>query len=291
MKKGQGADNLVLSSVGFKLTGACEYHCPFCCEPDRSQKVYPVVNFTKISEMLWRHGTKRLCFTGGDPLLYKELYEVLSYTTRLGFKNVLLTANGRLLKKNIKAVGGNVDAVRFSVHGIREKHDKVVDCVGSFEEMESAIAILRDLRVSIYAATVVTNESVDDLCEILKWCAAEQISHLFLFELMKSGAGKEYVDNKGTVDDDALRSLLERLRQSDDAAKVEIIHYDYKSKGDCVLIYGNGAICIDPYPGSENFQLYVGNIFDEGLEKIIERISADPENVNGYVEHHKKYSL
>src|SRR4030042_3261878 len=80
-------------SIGLKLIGACRFQCPFCCEPDRNQSLSPLKNFITITNLLHQFGTQRLCFTGGDPLLYPDISPLLKHTYSLGFFNFLLTTN------------------------------------------------------------------------------------------------------------------------------------------------------------------------------------------------------
>ncbi|MBA3035347.1 MAG: radical SAM protein, partial [Desulfobacterium sp.] len=85
-------------SVGLKLSGNCRFKCPFCCEPNRTQQVYPLNNFISIANILKKLGTRRLCFTGGDPLSHKDIGALLQYTKSLDFFNLLLTTDAKALK-------------------------------------------------------------------------------------------------------------------------------------------------------------------------------------------------
>ncbi len=67
-------------TIGLKLTGKCNLNCKFCCEPQRDQPVYQLESFFKIIDLLKNDfGTNRICLTGGDPLLYKDIEHVASY--------------------------------------------------------------------------------------------------------------------------------------------------------------------------------------------------------------------
>ena len=74
----------------------------------------------KITNALYNAGTRRLCLTGGDPLLYPALTALLKHTKTTGFENILLTADGSLLVKKSEILT-HVSAVRLSVHEIGEK--------------------------------------------------------------------------------------------------------------------------------------------------------------------------
>lgn len=153
-------------SVGLKLTGACRFRCPFCCEPNRTQYVAPVDKFIEITDTLHQFGTRRLCLTGGDPLLYPNIGQLLKHTMSLGFYNLLLTTDGALLKSNHQEVLPFLDAVRFSIHAMHSYHDDIVGHAGSFMATEEAIDVLNKEDIPSFVTTVVTRLNIDAIADI-----------------------------------------------------------------------------------------------------------------------------
>ena len=137
-----GAQSSFFPSVGLKLTGACRMRCPFCCEPNRAQALAPIDIFVAIADKLRQWGTRRLCLTGGEPLLYPKIDSFLKHTKSLGFYNLLLTSDGALFKDNHNQILPFVDAVRFSVHAVGSQLDELVGYIGSFLNTEKAVALL-----------------------------------------------------------------------------------------------------------------------------------------------------
>ena len=82
------------------LTNACNLDCAFCSCSDRDQK--NELAREQISDILTlcsERGTKAMTITGGgEPLMHKEINEVIRDGKRLGIKTGLVT-NGILLKK------------------------------------------------------------------------------------------------------------------------------------------------------------------------------------------------
>ena len=148
-------------------TGACHLGCHFCCEPDRQQEIYPIDNFEKIVLFLKeKMGTRRICFTGGDPLLYPDIERILRYTKKLGVYVLLLTSNGGLLINRRNSVFPYTDAIRFSIHGIGHNHDQAVGCDGAFSDIERAIYETKKAGIRSMVTTVVTNETIKEVCLI-----------------------------------------------------------------------------------------------------------------------------
>ena len=276
-------------SIALKLTGSCRMDCPFCCEPNRQQVIYKVDNFIKITDILIRLGTKRLCLTGGEPLLYQDLLNLVKYTNSLGFFNLLLTGDGELLGKRYKEFVPYLNAVRFSIHGIGSMHDQIVQQIGAFEEMEKTIKSLTEERLACYVTTVVTSMNFESLPELAEFCVKNNIKTYFLFGMMRSGRGNEYLKKNREVTKEEIAKMIVYLENKYQQNTLELIYYDYKNKAECILIYGNGRVVIDPYPFKPNFQLEIGNILTETSDIIIERFNKDPENSHGHSEHLSRY--
>ena len=72
-------------------------------------------------------GYHRLHVTGGEPLLWKELFEALNYAFYLGYKTVLINTNGTLLSEGICDKLANYDGVMVTVSldGPEELHNRI----------------------------------------------------------------------------------------------------------------------------------------------------------------------
>jgi MoaA/NifB/PqqE/SkfB family radical SAM enzyme len=275
-------------SIGLKLTAACNGNCPFCCEPKRNQKVYPLGNFIKITKNLYRWGTKRLCLTGGEPLLYPSLTELLQHTKKLGFFNLLLTCDGKELIKNIIFLKPYVDAVRLSIHELGINHDTVVGKKGAFAEMENAVRLLNENRIRSFVTTVVTTVNLNSIFSIADWCVNNNINTFFIFGLMKSGKGNDFIKSNGEVSEKEISFVIDELNRKYSKETLEVIYYDYRKNAECILIYGDGKVVVDPYPASLSFQLEIGNVLTENSNVIIERFLKNPKNLIGHHEHLKQ---
>jgi MoaA/NifB/PqqE/SkfB family radical SAM enzyme len=281
----EGKRQLFFPSVGLKLTGACRLKCPFCCEPDREQSVYALEKFVAITNVLHEVGTKRLCFTGGEPLMYPWLQQILMHTYELGFHNLLLTSDGGLLKQKYNKILPFVHAVRFSVHATAEKHDGIVGEVGAFFAIDEMIDLLTSKGCNCYVTTVVSKDNFGELLNVAEWCFSKGVKQLYLFGLMKSGRGIEYINITGEVPAHEISEAVEMLQARFDQTQMEIVYYDYQKNSECVLIYGDGRMVIDPYPKAPTFQADIGNILTQNPSEIMSNFNQDPENLKGYSAH------
>lgn len=274
-------------TVALMLTKSCGLECDFCCEPGIRVANNIEFQYEKIIEKLSKFGTKRVCLAGGDPILYKSLPNLLNITKAKGIYNLLLTADGLRLKKLLPNLIDNVDGFRLSIQGLGNDHDKCVNSNGSFEALlksvEQIILNKKDLMVS----TVVTNNNINSIHKIAEWCKKNSVQKYYLYGLLRSGQGEEYIKNFGRPTNEQFDKLIEELKNNYQDDNFKISCYDYNENGECILIYGNGDIFVAPYYNSPDFRLKIGNILTDEKGAIWSNFKADNSNLIGHKKHLK----
>jgi len=85
--------------------------------------------------------------TGGEPLLRKDLCEVMSYASSLGF-HWGMTSNGMLFNDEIidKLKNANMETISISIDGIGKTHDEFRGVAGSYEKILENIEKLKKAK-------------------------------------------------------------------------------------------------------------------------------------------------
>ena len=141
-------DQRLAASTGPKkvilnLTYVCNNHCTFCAVGTRTQlHGHP----ERQKEHLERHraqGVTMLDIDGGEPTLHPELIPLVRYARHLGYRNVNVTTNGRLLVYEDFAkrlVRSGLTTLLFSVHGPdAQTHAQQVGVAEAFEQTVAGI--------------------------------------------------------------------------------------------------------------------------------------------------------
>lgn len=117
----------------------------------------------------WGYST--LSISGGEPLLYPWLYEIVEEAKTLGMA-VSLISNGLLIKnyENFK-IFHELDALAISLDGLAENHDLIRGRLRSFKQVQQGLSILADRGISYAINCSVTAQNIDDLEELteLAW--------------------------------------------------------------------------------------------------------------------------
>ena len=88
----------------FAINNACNAQCRFCGfglskQPHKEQKYVPRNAALQAIEILYRYGIRYLVITGGEPLLHRNLEDIIRRASGLKMTVVLVT-NGSLLIEN-----------------------------------------------------------------------------------------------------------------------------------------------------------------------------------------------
>ena len=136
-----------------------------------------------------------LAFSGGEPLLRNDIYELNVYAMKLGLRTILSTNSTlitREVAKKIKEAG--FVYVGVSLDGSEEAHDRFRGARGAFEKSLQGLRYLMEEGVNTGVRFAITNQNYDELPKVLEITRREKIPRFSLFQLVYGGRGKEIID-------------------------------------------------------------------------------------------------
>ena len=128
----------------YYLTYRCNAKCGFCDIWEQPSPYATLENVEANLNDLKKLGVKVIDFTGGEPLLHRQLPEILSLAKHQGFITTI-TTNGLLYPKKAKSLAGLIDMLHFSLDSYdQEQHDSMRG-VACYESVLSSIDIALEL--------------------------------------------------------------------------------------------------------------------------------------------------
>lgn len=104
----------IIKDLRLSVTPRCNLHCLYChpldweqSEPPGTLTVEDVRNFLAAMRLL---GLESVRFTGGEPLVRKELSQMIEAAREVGVPDIAITTNGMLFKRKAKELVGGVGA-------------------------------------------------------------------------------------------------------------------------------------------------------------------------------------
>lgn len=177
----------------YYVTYRCNARCGFC---DIWERPSPYVNTTTVEKnlkALKKLGVKVVDFTGGEPLLHREIDVLLALAKQEGFITTL-TTNGLLYSKWATRLKGKVDMLHFSLDaGEKELHDASRG-VACFDFVIESIAQAISLGEKPDILFTVTEENIGQLTPIYEQISLPNglvliLNPVFEYNAVDSGAG------------------------------------------------------------------------------------------------------
>ncbi len=180
--------------VVWNITRVCNLKCFHCYNDSGSQKSNSEVSTEhakKIIDDLARFGVPSVLFSGGEPLMRPDLFELLKYAQQQRLRTVIST-NGTLITSDIakKIKETEVSYVGISLDGIGPVNDKFRGLIGAFDMAVNGIRNCRDAGVRVGLRLTLTKKNVQDLSRLFDFFEAENIERACFYHFVPSGRGK-----------------------------------------------------------------------------------------------------
>ncbi len=190
--------------AGHKLLYRCNLECKMCPFWRREdEELLGLADEIRIMEALASAGVSFLGFEGGEPLLRRDVGEILR-EAHARFHTSLVT-NGWLLEHRLSEIAEHLDLLFVSVDGIGETHDRLRGIPRSFDRAVRGMRASRHEIPTVISHTV-TRENLDEsekvveLAEDLEVGLTVQVAYDYRTADPLSPAGEH------------LRPVIERLR-------------------------------------------------------------------------------
>ncbi len=133
--------------------------CPFWKRPSPDSSLEQE---KAILKQIYNSGACGVAFEGGEPLLRKDLADILAFSRSLPLHTSLIT-NGTLLKSRIDEIAPYINGVVYvSLDGLEKTHDYIRGVGGSFRKAVECICAAKK-RVPVTINTTVMAENVDEI--------------------------------------------------------------------------------------------------------------------------------
>ena len=137
-------------SAHLKLTENCQARCISCDYwKTRWQDAIDTARAIELVNEIAAIGIGSLRFTGGEPLLRKDLFHVLEKANTSSFKRIILQTNGLLIKKLHEQINASpLTDICVSVDGLKQTNDLIRGIRGYFDLAVDGIQLLHGKRVA-----------------------------------------------------------------------------------------------------------------------------------------------
>ena len=203
--------------VNCAITGNCNLRCKHCYGS------YGIIQRGELSleqvksciDELKRMGTGRITLEGGEPLVHKNILDIIDYIHQKKIEMSLCT-NGVLLEKYISHIKDKVDLIVLSLDGNEKRHNALRG-KNNYKKVLNALKVAQnnDVRTLIFSCLIDKNlEDIDHLVSVANKYRSNITFNIAVAKLSKDK--KRSSLNK--VPDEKYRNAIQKI-------------IDYKKKG------------------------------------------------------------
>lgn len=204
-KMTSGAAEGVGPVVVWNSTKTCNLKCRHCYMNSDAKKYFNELSTQEAKNFiddLADFKVPVLLFSGGEPLMREDFFELAEYAAKKNIRPTLST-NGTLISKNvaekIKKIG--VGYVGISLDGLKNVNDKFRGVDGAFQKAMQGIKNCVEVGQRVGLRFTLNRHNFQELDNIFDFIEAEKINRVCFYHLVYSGRGNKMIDEDLTLEE------------------------------------------------------------------------------------------
>jgi pyrroloquinoline quinone biosynthesis protein E len=174
-----------------ELTYRCPLQCPYCSNPlelGRYREELDTATWQRVLEEAAALGIIQVHFSGGEPLVRRDLPELVQCAHRLNLYTHLSTG-GTLADESLwhRLHSAGLDAVQISLQDARPDANDWLAGVPSFDKKRRAVELARRLNFPVTLNVVLHRHNLDHLEEVIELASEWRVNKLELAHVQYAG--------------------------------------------------------------------------------------------------------
>ena len=183
-----------LNVVYYAITDGCNLRCPYCY--DSSLRKLPGElkheESMRLMEQIAATDAKTVVFTGGEPMMRRDLFDVVRRARELGLKTNIISNGTYIRTPEIAETMAEIfDRVTISVDGGTLERHEATRGKGTFAKVIRGLTLLNAAGVTPVINHVVTSDNVDHMHEVAGLGDRFRIKHIRVQHHSDLGRGKD----------------------------------------------------------------------------------------------------
>jgi len=224
--------------VVWNVTKACNLRCIHCyasADNRPAENELTTEEGFRLLEDLAQFGCPVVLFSGGEPLVRPDIFDLIAYAVRLGLRAVLST-NGTLidhaLAKELKKLG--LSYVGISLDGIGEVHDRFRGSKGCFEKVVQAIENCQREGLKVGLRFTINKFNAEEIPKVFDFVEEMKIPRICFYHLVYAGRGTKLMEYDLSHEETRkwVDYIIDRTKELHDKGhKVEVLTVDNHADG------------------------------------------------------------
>ncbi len=185
--------------VVWNITRRCNLKCIHCYSESENRDYSGELNTDeglRLIDSLADFKVPVVLFSGGEPLIRKDVFTLISRARLKGMRAVVST-NGTLITNDtaLRLKDDGLSYVGVSLDGLQEKHDRFRGTDGAFARSIDGIRACMKAGVKVGLRFTITRDNVDDIGGIFSLLEHEGIPRICFYHLVYTGRAVEIAEH------------------------------------------------------------------------------------------------
>uniref|UniRef100_A0A7V3YN50 Radical SAM protein n=1 Tax=Candidatus Caldatribacterium californiense TaxID=1454726 RepID=A0A7V3YN50_9BACT len=184
--------------VVWNYTTLCNLRCRHCylrAGSKPAEDELTTEEAKKVVDDLASAGVVAIAFSGGEPLLRKDIFEVAGYAKSKGFYVSLATNGATIIPEVARKVKEVFDYVEISLDGFEETHDQFRGVRGAWRRTCEGIRNCVAEGIDTCVAVTATRYNFEEIPKLIEFAEKELGVHrVIVFNYVPVGRGKDMVE-------------------------------------------------------------------------------------------------
>lgn len=181
------------------------------------------------------YGVPVILFSGGEPLMRKDIFELAEYAKIKGLR-VVFSTNGSLINndaaKKMKEIG--VSYAGISIDGVEKTNDYFRQTKGIFKKTIEGLNYCKKHEIKVGLRFTIHKGNKDDIPGIFQLMEDYEIPRICFYHLVYSGRGSTLINDDLTHDEtrEVLDFMIQKTKEMHDKGnKIEVLTVDNHADG------------------------------------------------------------
>lgn len=215
------------------LTRRCNlscFHCYSSSSPEERDELDVALLLQAISDAS-REGYTNVSFSGGEPILYKSLPELLEQAHKYKMRTAVVSNAMLLDERCLKKLRGKIDILAISLDGMPASHNRIRAKKGAFETMMARLESIRQSGIPFGFIFTLTKSNFRELDWVANFALEQQAKLLQIHPLEEVGRAQQYL--AGVKPNETIRAYaylkamrLQKALKDQLYIQIDLVHQD-----------------------------------------------------------------
>jgi radical S-adenosyl methionine domain-containing protein 2 len=259
-----------IKTASFHIVKPCNMKCKFCYATFEDFKVGKQMDLSdakKVINKLKSIGIEKITFAGGEPMLYKNLTELIIYTKNIGITTSLITNGSLITKKWLKYIEPYLDWIGVSIDSLDETINKKIGRTSKLNvDYYDLFNTLDKMNFKLKVNTVVNHYNKEDI--LLPFIQKYKIQRWKVFQALRVEEQNDAQWNEIKVSEEDFNTYLKNNNY------INIVPENNElMTGSYLLIDPLGRL----FENTKGKHTYSKSIIDNEITKCLEEINLNQE--------------